>query len=279
MKTSAKVQKCKSGKARKSGSRKLINYSLISLVVFLCLFINITQASAELTVIPNHDHIKIDFFYHGSNVSVRGISDPDTDLIIKIASPDGHQELRQKGKVGGLLWMNVGTLNIEKVPSLYFLASSKKVDEILSKEAMAKDVLGYEAVEKHVEMTPVKDENEKTKWFNEFLKYKENSKLYSSASNNITFTKENGKQNYYTLFEWPYQAAPGEYIVTVYAVKDNQVIEKAEQKVQVEQAGIVKQLAGMAKNNASVYGILSILAALGAGFGVGLIFRKGGGAH
>jgi hypothetical protein len=35
----------------------------------------------------------------------------------------------------------------------------------------------------------------------------------------------------------------------------------------------------MAKESASAYGLLSILAALGAGFGVGLIFRKGGGAH
>jgi len=69
------------------------------------------------------------------------------------------------------------------------------------------------------------------------------------------------------------------YTVTVYAVKNKKIVEQAESKVQVEQAGIVKRLAGMAKNNAAVYGILSIMAALGAGFGVGLIFRKGGGAH
>jgi len=269
----------KTGEKVKVRSEKSGSLLLITLFILLGLSIYTGQASADLTAIANHDRIKIDFFYHGSNVSVRGISDPDTELIIKISSPDGHQELRQKGKVGGLLWMNVGTLNIEKVPSLYFLASTKKIDEILSKEAMAKDLLGYEAVEKHVEMTPVKDENEKTKWFNEFVKFKENSKLYSVASGNITFTRENNKQNYYTLFEWPYQAAPGNYIVTVYAVKDNRIVERAEQKVQVEQAGIVKKLAGMAKNNASVYGLLSILAALGAGFGVGLIFRKGGGAH
>jgi hypothetical protein len=54
---------------------------------------------------------------------------------------------------------------------------------------------------------------------------------------------------------------------------------KSRIKGSAEQAGIVKSLAGMAKNNAAVYGVLSILAALGAGFGVGLIFRKGGGAH
>lgn len=261
----------------KTGKKNMIK--LATLFVFLLTMVFSGLASAELTAIANHDHINIDFFYHGSSVSVRGVSDPDVDLIIKISSPDGHQALRQKGKVGGLLWMNVGTLDFENVPSLYFLSSTKKIDEILGKKEMAKDVLGYEALEQHVELTPVKDEAEKTKWFNEFVKYKTNSKLYSLSSGNITFTKENGKQNYYTLFEWPYQATPGDYTVTVYAVKDNKVIEKAEQKVQVAQAGIVKQLAGMAKNNASVYGIISILAALGAGFGVGLIFRKGGGAH
>jgi len=238
-----------------------------------------SQASAELTAIANHDHISIDFFYHGSSVSVRGVSDPDADLVIKISAPDGHQALRQKGKVGGVLWMNVDTINFENVPSLYFLASSKKIDDILGSDEMAKDVLGYEALKEHVEMTPVKDENEKAKWFREFIKYKENSKLFSVSSGNITFSRKDGKQNYYTLFDWPYQAAPGEYTVTVYAVKNNRIVEKAESKVRVEQAGIVKSLAGMAKNNASVYGILSILAALGAGFGVGLIFRKGGGAH
>jgi len=269
----------KTGEKLKVKSEKAGISLLITLFTLLVLIISGTPASAELTAIANHDHISIDFFYHGSNVSVRGVSDPDADLIIKITAPEEHQALRQKGKVGGFLWMNVGTINFEHVPSLYFLSSTKKVDDILSKDEMAKYVVGYEALERHVELKPIKDEEEKTKWFNEFVKYKQNSKLYSVASSNITFTKEHGKQNYYTLFEWPYQAVPGIYTVTVYAVKDNKIIEKAESKVQVEQAGVVKKLAGMAKNNAAVYGILSILAALGAGFGVGLVFRKGGGAH
>lgn len=72
---------------------------------------------------------------------------------------------------------------------------------------------------------------------------------------------------------------PGNYTVTVYAVKDKKVLETATSSVFVEQVGMVKSFAGMAKNNASVYGIISILAALGAGFGVGLVFGKGGGAH
>ena len=151
----------KTGEKLKVKSDKLGNSLIITLIILLGLSIYTGQASAELTAIANHDHISIDFFYHGSNVSVRGVSDPDADLIIKITAPEEHQALRQKGKVGGFLWMNVGTINFERVPSLYFLASAKKVDDILSEEELAKNLIGYEALERHVELKPVKDEEEK----------------------------------------------------------------------------------------------------------------------
>jgi hypothetical protein len=65
----------------------------------------------------------------------------------------------------------------------------------------------------------------------------------------------------------------------VYAVKNGKVVEQAESHVKVEQAGMVKTLATMAKDSAAFYGFLSIGIALSAGFGVGMIFRKGGGSH
>src|SRR5512143_954378 len=105
-----------------------------------------TTASAQLTATANHDHISVDFFYHGSTVSVRGVSDPNTDLIIKIASDEGHQTLREKGKVGGVLWMNVGELKIDQAPNMYFLHSTKNIEDILSRDQIDKYVVGYSAL-------------------------------------------------------------------------------------------------------------------------------------
>ncbi len=237
------------------------------------------NASAELTVEANHSHINIDFFYHGSTVGVRGTSDPGTDVVIKITSPEGHHALRKKGKVAGFLWMNTGELKLEHSPDFYFIHSTKNLDDILSQEERDKYVIGYQSLDRHLEISPVNNDDEKNKWFNEFVKYKESSKVYGSSTGKILLNEKDGKQNYYILTEWPYQAAPGTYTVTAYAVKDNKVLEKAETNVQVEQVSVIKTLAGMAKNNGALYGIISILAALGAGFGVGLVFRKGGGAH
>lgn len=250
---------------------------LLCTVLISVLLVN--EARAELTVRANHDNIKIDFLYHGSTLSIRGVSDQGTDLIVTITSPEGHQVLKKKGRVGGLLWMNVGELKIEKVPNFYAIHSSGKIEDILCAADTDKYVIGYPALQRHADISPVSGEADKGKWFAEFIKFKESSRLFSSSSGNISKTMEGGKQHYYILTEWPYEAPPGNYLVTVYAVKDKKIIEKAEAPVIVEQAGIVKTLSGMARNNAAVYGILSIIAAIAAGFGVGLVFRKGGGAH
>jgi uncharacterized protein (TIGR02186 family) len=252
--------------------------TLISVFLFF-LIASAEPASAKLTAKANHDHINIDFFYHGSTVSVSGVADPGTELIIKIASPEGHESLKEKGRVGGILWMNVGTKKFENVPNLYSLHSTRKLDDMLSGEELDRYVIGYPALGRHAEIDPVTSADEKAKWFDEFLKYKERSRLYSASDGRIEMKEKNGEHSYYILTQWPYQAPPGDYIVTVYAVKDGKVVDQAESRVHVEQAGLVKTLAGMAKNNAALYGFISIVSALGAGFGVGLVFRKGGGAH
>ncbi len=266
--------------ARLFGSARFIGTLVLMLVYCLIQLVNAKPASAMLTAKANHDHITIDFFYHGSTVSVRGEADPNTDLVIKITSPEGHQVLKQKGKVGGVLWMNVGQLKFENTPNFYEVFSTKKLDEMLSREEMEKYTIGYPALQKHVEIIPVANEEEKAKWFDEFVKFKEASKVYTSSFGKIeTTTTKDGRQEYYILTDWPYQAAPGDYLVTVYAVKNGKIVEQAEAKVNVEQVGMVKTLATMAKNRAAFYGFLSVGIALGAGFGVGLVFRKGGGSH
>ena len=263
-------------KAKRS---KILSLFYFLNLAFFGLFMPQDEAFAELTMDANHSHIKIDFFYHGSTMSVRGTVDPGVDLIIKLTSPDGHEVLKQKGKIAGLLWMNVGSLNAEHVPGIYFLHSTKKIEDILSAEDMERYVIGYPALAKHIQMSPVANEEEKTKWVNEFMRFKEDSRLYSTSTGKISLTEKDGKGNYYILTEWPYQVPPGTYTVTAYAVKDRRVVETAQSSITVEQVGVVKSLANMAKNNGALYGIISIVAALGAGFGVGLIFRKGGGAH
>jgi uncharacterized protein (TIGR02186 family) len=262
-------------------TRAIYSHAAFVLAVFAFIAMSALpgKASATLTATANHDHIKIDFFYNGSEVSVRGVSDPGADLVVKITSPECRQCLKKKGKVAGLIWMNVGDVNFEDVPNLYFIQGTKEPEAMLTEDELDKNVIGYKALEKHIGISPVTGEDEKSKWFGEFRKFKEGQSLYYKNTGGFIIGSIGGLQTYYMKFKWPYQAQPGDYLVTVYAVKDGKVVEQATSKVNVEQAGAVKTLANMAKNNGAAYGILAVLAALGAGFGVGLVFGKGGGSH
>ena len=112
--------------------RHVFTSSIMVVVLAAALtLMHVEGASAQLTAKANHDHITIDFMYNGSEVTVRGVSDPDVDLAVKITSPEGKQELKQKGKVGGLLWMNVGSLELDNTPNLYFLQCTRKPEEIV----------------------------------------------------------------------------------------------------------------------------------------------------
>ena len=237
------------------------------------------EALAELTARANHDHITIDTFYHGSSVSVRGECDPRTDVVIKITSPEKSSTLKQKGKVGGLLWMNTAELEFENTPALYFVRSAEKIDEILDEQEADKHVLGYKALEHHISIGNIQDESKKNEWFQEFVKFNETNHVYRQDNEKIEYTGIRNKRTYYTLFDWPYEAQPGEYSVEVYAVRDGKVIETAHSSVLVEQAGTVKFLASTARNRSALYGTISIVVALVSGFGTGIVIKSRGGAH
>jgi uncharacterized protein (TIGR02186 family) len=262
----------------------MMKMRIVLLLIFGVLVSNLAvsgDASALVTVKTSDDHVKIDSFYHGCTVELSGLTNPsDADIVIKISSAEETQTLRKKVKAAGLFWMNGGELKFGHSPSVYFLYSTGKLDDILSQEEMDRYVIGYPALSRHVDITPVADQGEKATFFNQFVKFKESSHLYSVSPQGISRAPKNGKQAYSIDLNWPYQAPPDNYLVTVYEIKNKKVIGQAESHIIVNQVGAVKTLYNMARNNGALYGILSVLAALSAGFMVALVFpKKAKGAH
>lgn len=284
-----------------------------SIAVSLLLFMGIlgflpVYSCAEVSLELCKDHINIDFNYHGEKLFMKGIVDKGSDLVIKVVSIDQHsQVLRKKEHVAGLVWMNVGEITFSNVPEFYEVRATRALDEILTPEEKARYGLGYQALflQSSLAQNGVKLEGaEKEKWFEEFIKYKESSRLYSAGTGPSAGSKKahaafslgvseanasgsplpiSGGQgrttDYSFVFEWPYQAKPGTYKATVYEVRDKKVVGQAEDTFVVKKVGAVNVLSGLLNKHGAIYGIISILVALGAGFGVGAVFGKGGGAH
>jgi len=248
--------------------------SISSLMFFI--FVS-DSLSITSNVSPNT--ISVGSFYRGSKVAITGETDAGNEIIIKVSSPEVKAQLRKKGKAGGVLWMNVGELEFNPVSDVYFIYSTKDIKEILSEREQDKYSIGYDAFKRLVEVSPVRGESEKEQWIKEFIRFKEKGHVYGVFQGKIETGTVGDKTTYNLIVDWPYEAPPQEYKISVYAVKDNVIRNHAENSLVVEKTGVLKFLSNMAFNNALIYGIISIIIAVAAGFIVSLIFKGSRGGH
>ena len=234
---------------------------------------------SALTTEVTPQNIPINLLYHGAQLSIKGVSDVNDDLIVRISTEPTEAHMKFKGKAAGLFWMKMGDISFEHVPAAYLLFSSRNLENLLSKDERIKEGIGFEAIKDQAVMESSAEGMDPDRWIAEFIKFKKAEKLYLIEEGAVT--RQHGAQgNEYQLeVKWPYQAAPGKYNIEVLAIRDGKVVDRAETSLTVERTGIVAKLSNLAFNHAAVYGIISIVVAMFAGFAVGALFKKGGGAH
>lgn len=231
--------------------------------------------SWALTTQVTPQNIPITLLYHGAQISIQGQNAMDSDLIVKISSEPTDAHMKFKGKAAGLFWMKMGDISFEHVPAAYLLYTSRDLDSLLPENQRIKEGIGFESIIAGTTVESSADGMDPDRWIDEFIKFKKAEKLYQVREGSITRNKD----AYRLDIDWPYQAAPGTYNIEVIAVRDGSIINRAETSLTVARTGIVAQLSNLAFNHASVYGILAIFVAMAAGFAVGALFKKGGGAH
>ncbi len=247
-----------------------------ALFAVLALGMFISSQALALTCKVTPANIPISLGYHGTKVKITGEGLQAPDLIVQIHSPPGEEHLKYKGKAGGIFWMKLGTMTFENVPGVYLVYSTRDTHELLSPEKCAELSIGFDSLKNKAEIKSTLKNLDRDKWLKEFMKFKKEEHLYLEKSGVVKVDQAN--QTYELEIDWPFEAPPGEYDVEVFAVKDQQVIDKAEAKIKDQRVGIEEILSHMAFERPALYGIIALVVAIIAGFGVGMIF-KGGGAH
>jgi len=259
--------------------RILNKFNILELVVACFLILIYSPGALSITSEVSPDHISVGSLYRGSKIVINGETEADKEIIIKINSPAIKAHLRKKGKALGILWMNIGELEFNPASDVYLIYTTGDIDGILSESEQEKFAIGYDAFKKIVDVSPVSDDAEKEKWVEEFIRFKEKKDVYGVFPGKIETETIGDKKSYNLTVDWPYEAPPQEYRVSVYAVKDNVVHDRSESPLIVEKVGVLRFLSNMAFNNALIYGIISIIIAVAAGFLVSLIFKAGSRSH
>jgi uncharacterized protein (TIGR02186 family) len=255
--------------------------STIFLAVFLAWICQgVAAAQGPLAVIVSPSNIAIGTTYNGGDVSVSGTLPKDAEVLIRVRGKRGGEHFKKKGKAFNFLWMNMGTVEMNNVPSLMLLAPSDELVWLMTHkpETWQQMGLGFEALKRELEITP--DGQDRQMLVDEFLKLKKHDGVYGIQPRTIHYEEKGTAKAFHANVHLPSALLPGVYTLETFAIRDGQVLARDEQPIEAKMIGMPAFLSDLAYGHGLLYGVLAVLVAIGAGLLIGYLFKgDGGGGH
>ncbi|WP_310600469.1 TIGR02186 family protein [Desulfobulbus sp.] len=211
--------------------------------------------------------------YNGVDLTVAGGVPAGADVIVRLTGTPDELHLREKGKVFGLLWMNVGKVVATNVPSVYLVDGSRPLSQ------MGAGAVSYR-LESLVGTIGVKQEgtDDSIDIPHQLLLLKAHEGLYRESAEGISLSAATGDtQRFVAHIKVPPSLKPGEYRVEAIALKNGAVVEQSQTVIEAALTGFPKWLSELASQKSALYGVMATVVAIFSGLAIGLVCqsRKG----
>ncbi|MBU0987502.1 MAG: TIGR02186 family protein [Proteobacteria bacterium] len=236
--------------------------------------------ATSLTAKLEPNVILIGSFFNGISLSVSGRVSAENEVLVVMKGRTEDLTLKKKGRALGVLWMNLGEVTFQQVPKIYLLYTSEGLAEFARANSAQWEQLGlgFESFKSKTEITPLLEEKESL--IQEFLKLKQSQGLYAASQGAVHFENIDGKlKSYEAAVQVPARIAPGEYEVDVLELHDGTVVATTVEQLKVKEDGLPAILSNLAFKHGTLYGILSVLIAIGAGLLMDFFFGQSKGTH
>ena len=224
--------------------------------------------------------VRVTSFFDGTSVEVTGLAPPDTELAVLVTGDPQPVDLRVKGKVWGLFWMNVATVHFDDVPAVYLLASSTHVCELAPFAERRRVGLGLDVLDAQ---SVTDDDPTRRELFGELVAMKQRSKLYGVFEGDLRVEPQpsgTGAAAFSASIPVPAGIPEGRYTVTLWGFTDGSGAPLATTEVAVEAVGTVHEIRDLAQSHGLAYGMIALVVALVVGLATGFPFGLAGkGAH
>ena len=231
------------------------------------MFSNAVVAEAYFDISENN--IKIETNFIGKEVIIFGILNDDQETIMTIKGPEKNALIQKKERILGF-WFNTKKITYNQIPSIFFIASSNEIEDILPTSTIIKEELSFDYLleNKTSQRNFISDISLDT-WKSNFVRIKKNKNLFKE------YEIENiDNKLFQTRIFFPAKSIPGEYKVNVYQIKDNLILNNKEKVITLKKSGIGNQIYNFAHKNAAAYGLFAIIFAVLSGFLAATLFRR-----
>lgn len=243
------------------------------LAILLCL--SLPAKSEEIVGSLSRDQVKITATFDGSDILIYGAvkrerpeptSEP-LNVVITVQGPRAPITVRRKEKRVGI-WVNTDALDIPQAPSFYAVASSAPMSEALRR---ADDLLFRVTTPlairlPQVEMDPADRQNFK----DALIRIQSDRNLFQMLEGQVSLIENT---LFSTAIELPANLVEGAYQTKIYLTRGGRIIDEHTNVIEVSKVGLERWIYNLAHEKPLIYGILSLVIAITAGWLASSIFR------
>ncbi len=189
------------------------------------------------------------------------------EVIVALAGPSEDITVRRKSRQYGI-WVNTDSFTVEKVPSFYAIATSNPLVHILG---------GIEDLEHRISIphavrtiSPNAATRKAYDFTSALIRVREKSGLYFTQENTVDVSEET---LFNTSVSLPANLTEGIYVARIFLTRDMQVVDEHETPIYVSKVGLERWIFNLAHERPLIYGILSLIIAIAAGWGASAVFR------
>jgi hypothetical protein len=229
-----------------------------------------SAAASDLRVVP--DSIRIGPFFSGASVRVSGKIPEGSRAIVEVIGKRIEEQLLRKGRRWDI-WMNVGEIDIEDAPYVYYALSTDP--EEFSGPGATRE-FGYAALKKRAYFKGDVRGIGQDEVFRRFIELKEEENLYRLQPGALRVSEPSGGlETVEGSFRIPSRIPPGEYRVRLSIVDPGLSLPSESASLAVRMDGLPAFLSSLSLKHGSLYGLFAVAIAVLFGFLVGVAFKRG----
>lgn len=229
-------------------------------------------AASQGIVADVDDHlVEITTDFAGQDILVFGAIDGPGDVVLVMRGSAGRLAVHRKARFAGI-WVNADSVEFAGVPSLYGVASSRPLFEILTPEVLDRYQLGVG----RVQFKEIESEAPGIGPFRTALvQQKKKQGLYADRVGRVTFI---GATLFRANLHLPSNVPTGTFLIDVYLVRDGRIVDAQNMPLVISKVGfgadVYKYANARSIAQRFFYGVAAVLVALLTGWLAHLAFRK-----
>lgn len=254
-----------------------------ALVLLCALFASPAQAqeqplASELPAAVAEEQIAVSSDYRGSQITVFGVN-PDRrgrgDVVVVVRGPTERATIMRKRRVFGL-WINGDPVTFSEAPTFFAVLSNRPLRSIANPQAIWRYRLDPAASAELASAVPAGADP--SAYRAALVRLRRAQNLYQEHSGRATGGRS-GLTTYQgglfrAIVRLPANAPIAQYYADAYVFREGELISSQRIPINIARVGIERRIHDLATQASWLYGVVTVLLALGSGWLAAFLFRR-----